>query len=63
MENDNLVDKNLVESVSSQPVSYLPPPPFTNKLERTAHAVWHNVRLDKIIILSPASFVLSWRLC
>lgn len=56
MENDNLVDKNLVETVASQPAPYLLNTSIKNP-EHTARAVWHQVRFDKIVIFIVSLFL------
>ncbi|MCK6627705.1 MAG: hypothetical protein L6R45_21300 [Anaerolineae bacterium] len=56
MGDKNLLDSNLVESVSSQPAPYLPNP-SANKIAHAARTVWINVRFDKIIIFIASLFL------
>ncbi|MBE7473325.1 MAG: hypothetical protein DPW09_04485 [Anaerolineae bacterium] len=56
MDDKNLLDANLVESVSSQPAPFLPAP-SVRKIARAARAVWSNVRFDKIIIFIASIFL------
>jgi Na+/phosphate symporter len=56
MGDKNLFDSKLVESVSSQPASYLPNP-FANKIAHAVRTVWINVRFDKIIIFIASIFL------
>lgn len=56
MADDNLLDKNLAESVSSKPSSYLPASP-AHKLARAGRTVWNNIRLDKLTIFIASLFL------
>lgn len=56
MGDKNLLDSNLVESVSSQPAPYLPNP-SANRIAHAARTVWINVRLDKIMIFIASIFL------
>jgi Na+/phosphate symporter len=56
MKNNDLLDTNLVEAVSTETASYLPTP-TTNKLARVTHTVWNRVRPDKISIFLASLFL------
>lgn len=56
MKNNDLLDANLVEAVSTETTSYLPTP-TANKLTRVTHTVWNRVRPDKISIFLASLFL------
>ncbi len=56
MGDDNLLDKNLAESVSNTSAPYLPI--FSpDKLASTIRTVWSHVRLDKIVVFIASLFL------
>ncbi|GIK42191.1 MAG: hypothetical protein BroJett011_60240 [Chloroflexota bacterium] len=56
MKNNDLLDANLVEAVSTETTPYLPTS-TTNKLSRVTHTVWNRVRPDKIGIFLASLFL------
>lgn len=56
MKNNDLLDTNLVEAVSTETAPYLPTS-TPHKLTRVIHTVWHRVRPDKISIFLASLFL------
>ncbi|MBE7555006.1 MAG: hypothetical protein HS126_28475 [Anaerolineales bacterium] len=56
MKNNDLLDANLVEAVSTETTSYLSTS-TANKLTRVTHTVWNRVRPDKISIFLASLFL------